>query len=302
MKTRLLLVILMLICASGVSAAVQETPDLTPPQFGTFDPASVEDIDLMALPLIPSLTDHARSIFERGQAAGRNPRMFSKVGDSMTASPSFLTGFAGDDYDLGEYPALQAVVDYFNANGEVSAFDRPNYATEPGFSTTSALDPTWANPEVCEPNESPLVCEYRALQSAFALIMFGTNDVIFFDDATYDYFLRTVVLETIAADIVPVLYTFPVRPEEPEKSAYFNRIMTRVAQDYDLPLVNLYAAVDGLADHGVDLADPLHMTQPENPADVTRFDNTTLQAGYTVRNLLTLQTLDALLGELGEIR
>jgi len=279
-------------------AQVQDTVDLTPPQLGDFDPDSVAEIDLDAPPVIPTLTDHAHAIFERGAESGRDPQMFSKVGDSMTASESFLVAFGSGDYDLGDYAELEPVVNFYRAGEEPNAFDRVNYATALGFNTASARDSLWADAEACEANETPLDCEYRLANPAFALIMFGTNDVMFFEAADFDYFLRLIVLDTIAADVVPVLSTFPVRPEEPEKSLLFNQIIIQIADDYDLPLTNLLVALEPLPEYGVNPDDTLHLTIPDAPTTVTTFDESGFEAGYTWRNLVTLQTLDSLLNDL----
>jgi hypothetical protein len=273
--------------------------ELAPPEYGTYDSATLEAIDLMTIPLLPELTEEARLIFERGQDSGRNPAMFSKVGDSMTASESFLVGFGRENYDLADYPDLQTVVDFVVSGSQfedANAFNRQNYATELGFSTVSALDPTWAIADECLANETPLICEYRVSNAAFALMMFGTNDVTVLDAENYDYFLRTVVIETINQDLVPILYTFPIRADVPEeKSITFNKIIVSIANDYDLPLVNLYLALIDLPNYGVQLDDPLHLTLPDNPDDVFTFNDETLQAGYTIRNLMTLQSLDIVL-------
>jgi hypothetical protein len=95
-----------------------------------------------------------------------------------------------------------------------------------------------------------------------------------------------------------VLSTFPIRPEEPDKSLVFNQIIVRMAQDYDLPLVNLLLSLEPLPDYGVDPEDTLHLTIPELPATVATFDEDGLAAGYTRRNLVMLQTLNSLLTEL----
>lgn len=271
------------------------------PVFGEFDPTTLDDIDLDNYPLLPTLTDRAKALYEQAEPNGRNVAMFSKVGDSMTFSRSFLVGFGTNTYQLGEYEQLQRVIDFFNGTADetVSPFSRLNYATALGFSTATALDSFWADADACEPNESPLACELRVSQSLWVLMMFGTNDVMAFDEATFDYFYRGVVIATLEVGAIPVLYTFPIRPEEPEKSVVFNRIVARIAQDYDLPLIHLVKALEGLENGGVDLLDTLHLTTPPNPLDVTTFDEITLQAGYTVRNWVTLQALDTLLQEAG---
>lgn len=309
MRNHYLIIIGWLLLLTGLTVTGQQTndpvrPDLTLPEFGAFDPATLDNVALDTYEVLPEWTDHAALIFADGQDSRRNPAMVSKVGDSMTASDAFLVPFANDDsYQLAEYAHLETVIDFIQAESQVedglNAFNRPNYATEIGFSTTSVLDPTWANTDVCEPNESPLACEYRVSNAAWALIMFGTNDVMYFDTATFDYYYRQVVLDTIEANVVPVLYLFPPRPEKPELSMQFNRIIARVAADYEVPLVNMLPRLDALPAYGVDPNDPLHLTYPDGNATVAIFTETGLTGGYTWRNLTTLEALDSLLRSAG---
>ena len=110
--------VLMLYASTTYAQEVTETPlsiDLTPPTLGDFQESSVSDIVLADHPTLPELTDTAKAIFASGQAAGRNPHMFSKIGDCMTAADYFLNAFGGKDYDLGTFTNLQPVVDYFSA-------------------------------------------------------------------------------------------------------------------------------------------------------------------------------------------
>lgn len=306
--------LLMLLLASvGVIGAQDATPTLLPlpvfatPVAGDFDEASVADIDLMALPVLPEVTATARVIFAHGEIAGRNPQVFAKVGDCMTASVEYFLGpYENSDYDLGNHRDLQATLDHFSVlvgdeavspdETLTSSFGRVSIAAETGFNTTSVQDPIWSNPTLCGSEESPLQCEYRITQAAYAIIMFGTNDVMFFEPDFFDDNLRLIVQATIAENIVPVLSTFPIRPDFPEKSILFNQIIVKVAQDYDLPLVNLFAAVDVLPDRGIDVAQPTHLSIPTVSAGDLTDEN--LLFGYPMRNLLTLQVLDILMTEL----
>lgn len=270
--------------------------DLSLPTLGDFDPEQVADIDIEAYPVMPELTAHAQAIYR----AGNNPQIFSKVGDCMTAAPEFMTT-CGLDIDFGDYDDLTAVVDYFAgepARGGARGWEQDSFATASlasasGFNTTSALDSLWADPEWCERGETPLACEYRLSQPAFAMIMFGTNDVQSLEPEEFDYYLRLVVLETIEHGVVPVLNTFPGRPEYPDKSQLFNRIIIKVAADYDIPLVNLWRALQDLPDAGVNTEKTIHLTAPES-GQWCDFTEETLQTGYPVRNLVTLQALDKL--------
>ncbi len=286
MRFRLFLIFMITLSAFSVHA--QATP--------VFDPTAVAQIKLDDYPILPQITHTARMIYMKGEQAGRNPHALSKVGDCMTASPNFLDPFGtADGYDLGQYTDLQPVVDYFSAStiGQYNALDNPGLATTTGFTTVSVQDPIWADPKVCAANESPLTCEYRVTNPAFALIMFGTNDTTYFDPASFNTYMRQIIDQTIAANIVPVLYTFPERPELPDKSIQFNQIVVQIATDYDLPLINLYRALEPLPDKGVNLADPIHLSSPLG-GNAGNFTPANLQQGYTLRNLVTLQALDVL--------
>lgn len=272
-----------------VAVTVHAQVDLPAPEPGSLDTDAVAAVNLSEYLVLPTWTDTAQAIYEVGQRQGRDPAMFAKVGDSMTASDEFLVPLVGD-YALGDYDELQAVLDHFAPD----AFARQSTAATEGFMTISVLDPLWAGEE-CEPNESPLLCEYRQANPAFALVMFGTNDVLAIDAATFDYYLRTLVIETANAGVVPIMFTFPPRPEDVEKSLLFSRIIVTIAADYDLPLVNLLVALEPLPDYGVDPDDTLHLTTPELPATTATFTEEGLTAGYTVRNLITLQALYAIL-------
>ena len=290
----LLLVFVFGFATFGIQA--QETP--------TLDLATVSAIKLDDIPILPSLTETAREIYAAGQQSGHNAHMLSKVGDCMTASANFLAPFSieGGKYDLGLYANLQKVIDYFSAatvSQNYTALTNPGLATTTGYTTVSVQDPIWADPAVCDANESPLGCEYRVSNPAFALIMFGTNDTTFFEPESFNTYLRQIIDQTIQDNIVPILYTFPERPEFPDKSILFNQIVAQIAADYDLPLINLYRALETLPDKGINLADPIHLSSPIND-NAGNFTPENLERGYTLRNLLTLQALDVIITGLNE--
>lgn len=307
MKRVLLLLGLIILLVSSVVLAQDDgytPPKLEPPVLGEFDADSVAAIDPNEYPLLAVMTDHARYIFEQGQEAGRNRQVFSKVGDCMTASDYFLTPFGLGTYDLGEFSALEPVIAYFSEEvarqgdaWDLNAFATHSLAAESGFNTASVQDSIWADPTWCEANESPLQCELRVSNSAYALIMFGTNDVYFFEADVFDYYLRTIILTTIEADVVPVMSTFPIRPEYPDKSLLFNQIILKIAEDYELPVINLWLGLEALPQKGVDLVETIHLTAPED-GQTCVFVGENLEAGYTFRNLVTLQTLEVLQLEL----
>jgi hypothetical protein len=270
------------------------------PVFGAFDAARVTGLSLSDYPVVPVISGTARAIYAAGLASGSNPRVFSKLGDCMTENPYFLVTFAEGRYELGPYAGLQTVLDYYHGvpartgDWTQDSFATKGLAAASGFNIAGPLDPTWADPKWCRSGESPAACEFRVARPSVALLMFGTNDVAFTEPANYDFFLRSLIEQSIDSGVLPILSTFPTRPESPEKSLLFNQIVVRAALDYDLPLINLNRALEPLPDHGVNPTDTIHLSVPPD-GRVDRFTTEDLQYGFTVRNLVTLQALQALL-------
>lgn len=293
-----LLVVWISISSLPVTAIAQEvpTPTLMPvpdPVAHELDLEQLAAIDLQDYPPVPEISLRAQQIYLAGLAQGSNLHTFIKVGDCMTDNPYFLRPLGAGDYALGEYDSLQGVIDYF-VDEETNSFSRISQASAGGFNSASILDSLWANPEFCESGETPLACEVRIMQPSMALIMFGTNDVFYLDETQFDYFLRAIVVETIHNGALPVISTFPQRPEFPDKSVLYNQVIVQIALDYDIPLINLWQALESLPNQGVDPEETTHMTAPASGA-VCHFIGENMQTGFTVRNLLTLQTLDAVL-------
>jgi hypothetical protein len=280
--------------------AATPVPRPPTPVFGAFDPASVSNVNLDDYPVIPVISATARAIYQAGLARGNNPRVFSKLGDCMTENPFFLVTLSQGQYDLGQYAGLQSVLDHYKgvpARGgdwKLDSFATVGLASASGFNVAGPLDATWADPKWCKGGESPAACEFRVARPSVALIMFGTNDVGFTDPASYDYFLRSLIDQAVDAGVVPLLSTFPTRPENLAKSLLLNQIVARVAADYDIPLVNLNRALQPLPHQGVNPADTIHLSVPPD-GRVDRFTPDELQYGFTMRNLVTLQALQALL-------
>jgi hypothetical protein len=103
---------------------------------------------LQAAPVVPEVPLRMREVYLQGIASGRNPAIFTKVGDCMSASPDYLLPFANGDYDLGEYRHLQAAIDHFGAEiireveGQpVTSFSNPSLAVSCGFNSAGPMDP-----------------------------------------------------------------------------------------------------------------------------------------------------------------
>lgn len=297
-----------------VSACSSATPTATTPPVTETPATPVEtevaaspavEIDVRGYPISPLISARTLEIFRDGRQRGRNPHVFSKIGDCMTASPHFLIPFGTDAYDLGDYADLQETIDWFRTvtvrevDGQaVDSFANPSIAATDGFTSASPLDSTWADPKWCQPGESSLKCEYRVSNPSLALIMFGTSDVYSIEIDKYERYLRSIVEETIGEGIVPVLSTFPPRPDYPAESEAYNRIVARIAADYDIPLVNLWLALQDKPGYGVDPEHPNKLTLPEDGCAAC-FTAGHLDAGITVHNMVILTALDEIRQALG---
>lgn len=292
-------------CAASetpVSPPSAVPPTLSPTESveGT-EPAAIEEsaaLTLSEMPITPELSASMIEVYQQGVANGRNPAIFTKVGDCMTDSPDFLYPIAAGTYDLGEYANLQATVDHFSSETvrevdgvALNSFANKSMAVACGFNSASPHDPTWANPNVCESGETPLACELRASNASFALIMLGTHDM-HFEKEKYAGYLERLVQETLAAGVVPILTTFPPRSDDLENSEAYNEVLIGIAQQYDVPVANLWRALQDKPNLGLQ-AD--HVTHLSVPADgcATCFTQENLDTGATVQNWVALMALDA---------
>ena len=266
--------------APGPSAVPAATPT------GTATPTPT-----VALPAHPHIVlpgiERLQSILLAGRRQGLRSGVFSKVGDSLTANGIFLAPFGGNDYSLGEYGYLQEVIDFFSredARGG-NAFVNPSLAAQSGWRAEDVLDPPHA-PPLCGERESPLDCEFRIVRPAIAVILLGTNDAAA-PTGSYEKSKGTIIARSLACGILPVLTTLPemVNRDTGPYSAFVRDLAGR----WDLPLIDLAAALAALPRHGLG-PDGIHLSWVE-PAV---FEPQYLQHGMTVRNLLTLHMLDAL--------
>ena len=243
---------------------------------------------LYSAPLIAPFEDNLREVFARGQAQGRDSRKVTKVGDSVSASSAYLELWAQDGALLGAHDDLQATLDYYGAQMSASI------AAQVGMTSYVVFDPFWASSADCEPNETPLACEYRLSRASIAFIMFGANDAKHMTDAEYAQQLRLIVQETLDAGIIPVLSTFSMAEDDPLwwQKIEFNKRVLEVGAEYQIPVMNLWAALRSLPERGLE-QDGVHLLQ-------TGFNYLKLDTGAetwygaALQNLLALRLLDAL--------
>jgi uncharacterized protein YraI len=236
----------------------------------------------------------SRNIFLDGLAKGNRPHVFTKVGDSISAAPQFLTQIGRGIYNLGDYGYLGTAINFFSGpNGRgANPFSATSMAARNGWSTESVLNVANSNPNVCRSGETPLECEYRLVQPAVALIMFGTNDSGGMPTATFQANLQRIVNISIDMGVIPVLSTIPPKhfnSATDGRVAEFNQVIVATARAYDVPLWDYWSAMRRLPSEGLS-ADGVHPSIPPDGIN-TNFAGTNLNYGYPMRNLGALEML-----------
>lgn len=224
--------------------------------------------------------ENVRTIYAQGQAVGNNPQAYSKVGDS-TSIHNFMNGLDEGNYNLADYSYLQETLSHFQGS-----HSRNGLAVSVGLHAWTAIDPAFADKNVCVANETPVACEIRLHRPAFIFIRLGTNDagaVRLFDSS-----IRQIVDIAIANGVVPIIGT---KADRVEGSNANNEILRQIAYDYQIPLWDFDVIVATVPGRGV-VDKFFHISVPDaydyaQPA--------TLQTGHGVHSLTALMMLDTLL-------
>lgn len=195
-------------------------------------------------PLIPTVSERAKEIFIHGQELGNNPHAFSVIGDCQS-EPSILMGiYDTPDYTLNDgYEYLEETIQWFQGS-----FNRDNITVKDGMSVASVINPLWADPEQCHPNETPLDCEIRIHKPAIMIISLGTNWQGG-NDKTHEKYMRQIIEVLISQGVVPILST---KGDNLEGDHRINQSIARVAFDYDLPFWNFWLSIRDLPGKGID--------------------------------------------------
>jgi hypothetical protein len=288
--------------------AAPSRPLATPTAAGTspWSPPEVSELqrltvrqraELAVVPFDDSTRARVIATFREGAAAGQRADVFAKLGDSITESGSFLHDVGHGWHELGPWTRLDPVIRYFsraraNPEGESNSFARPSRAAEAGWTTTILLHGG---------EQSRLEEELRITRPAFAVLMIGTNDAERSDVARYTRELEEIVRRVLARHVVLVLSTIPDQRSSPEAAALglrLNEVIRRVAFEQHLPLVDYWAALQGLPRQGLDpdnVHPSIYMGARGDNAAAGVFTDGALLFGYNVRNLTTLLMLERLM-------
>jgi hypothetical protein len=284
---------LLLVACGGRATVTQAPAQPTAPPTSTLQPVISQTItaspaisplagceEWQAWAVIPSVSTKGRDLYQRGQASGNNPRAFSKIGDGEISTEWFFSAFDLGEayYDLGPYQGLRPVIDHFRGS-----FSRIGMAARRGFNTQKILDPALSDPSQCQEDESPLACELRLHRPAFAILSLGTNQV--WKPEQFEAGMSQILDVLLSHNVLPILST---KGDNLEGDHHINRTIACLAQEYEVPLWNFWAAIQPLPNQGLQ-PDLEHLTY-----GITHFDDeNAMQSAWTVRNLTALQALDA---------
>ena len=261
------------------------------------------------LPVVPvydaDVVANLRHIVAHGQALGRNPDAFMKVGDSNTATPGYLTRLGEPGYDptaaglTAGYPELEATRERYLAPIPAggNSFTEASSAATGGWTVFNAL---------------PAVPgELAATNASVALITLGSNDQVLESPDVFRAGLTALVNQLAAAGVVPLLSTIPaIAPGYGRNGVIeqFGRVVADVAAANQLPVLNLYRAQVALPNYGLDETDARLILSPESGVTVGGntpgihlatspngggfFRPADLASGQNTRNLITLEALN----------
>jgi len=243
-------------------------------------PQTINGVPLSDIvPLPPETAAHVREIFARGQELGRDPRAFSKLGDSTLLNPHFLGPFDSGDYDLGDFAHLQPTIDRW-----AGSFARHGVGAHFGLHSWTVFDPMWADPEWCEGGEDVITCEFRLQNPSVLFVRLGSNDAGSPDGFRFN--VKKVIEFAIERGVIPIIGT---KADRFEGSNENNDILRALAGDYDVPLWDFDRLAGSLPNHGLD-TDGIHLIIDELPHDYT--DPAAFQRGHAMQDLSALVALD----------
>ena len=254
------------------------TPTPTP----TRDPATlVNGVPVEHFVVMPPATvENVRRIFARGQELGRNPRAFSKLGDSISLTSHYLARFDQNRYNLGIYSALQPTIDYYD-----HSFERFGVAVRIGLHAWIGFKPGLADPVLCRPDEHMVECELRLHNPSVLVIRLGTNDIAPGD--AFERAMRHAIETSMAEGVIPLLVTKSDRFEGDNRH---NETLRALAAEYAVPLWDFDLVAGTLPDRGLG-GDAVHLTMF---ASDDFSDPAALSFGYPLSDLTGLFALDAI--------
>jgi len=275
----------------GPRADLAQVPDGgVPPDLSPVDdagmpipPPSRYPAGVLHSPMSPAVVSHLSSVLT---ASTGQKDVFAKVGDSITVDPNFLDCYAGTDVMLDTDAAIEPTRTWFNqtaVSATNTSFNRTSLSATIGWSAGAAI----------AGSPTPIQQEVSAINPAFAVVMFGTNDTSMTGFWTFEKNLRGVVDQLLGLGVVPLLSTIPPRGDSATMNALvpeMNAIIRAVAQYRQIPYMDYWQTLTGLPQYGL-AGDGIHPQVYSGPHGCW-LTPPALQYGCNQRNRVTLESLD----------
>lgn len=276
-KPQMIVIILFLCCFSGCLPNHKETSNINQTQnptksiiiintkipnnykqiIETVKPTQTNDIKIIPInkteeaispdrwqewPIIPSVTENAKSIYRRGIDNGNDSRTFSVFGDCQSLPDLFWGVYDSNDYVLEKkYKYLQETIENFSGS-----FARKSPTVKKGTTMAAVLWEGWIDSSEydCLYGETPLECEVRIHKPSIVLINLGTHW-----EYRNEIYFRKMLDTLITNGILPILST---KADNREGDERLNLEITKFAYEYKLPLWNFWRAAQDLPNAGLD--------------------------------------------------
>jgi hypothetical protein len=192
---------------------------------------------------IPVLSPTARALLRRSIAAGHDPHFFTIAGDSNSNPIRYLARVISGAFDLTKYPDLKPVIGYY-----APSFTHVSISIGGGFRAAEMFDTSHiAGFDACHNDEGMFACELRTSNASIVFIQLGTGDKFAWREFEHNY--RAMLDHAAAHNVLPILVTKADDIESLQGGAsygYINGIIRALAAEYQLPLLDMYAATRNL--------------------------------------------------------
>ncbi len=228
---------------------------------------------------IPRITPKQRALWRGSVRAGKDLNTFTVVGDCNSQPSVYLRRLASGQFDASALESrLQAIVQRF-----APSFGRVSLAAQGGFGSHSMMDPTWADGALCGTKMGPFACELWVSRASIVFISLGTQEQYSWQDFEKHY--RPMIEHALGQGVLPVLMTKAddIETAAGAPSGHINGVIRRLAEEYEVPLLDFWAATRELPNGGL--------------LDEGDKDFHLSYAGMDRKILVTLQTLAAIVGD-----
>jgi hypothetical protein len=189
------------------------------------------------------MTVRAQRVYQQSLMSGHDPALFTLAGDSNSNPLVFLDRITTGAFDFTAFPGLRQTVIRFTPS-----FTHTSVAVGGGFRAADMMDPLRTiGYDECRTGEGLFNCELRTSNASIVFILLGTGDKFAWRDFEASY--RSLIEYALKSNVLPVLVTKADDIESIQGGAsygYIDSVIRRLAGEYQMPLIDLWAATRDL--------------------------------------------------------